>query len=187
MGEGRADQKCLPLLPETAPYSVASVPRGAIITYIDDERELIAPENFTPIINSEQTIVAAPYNAGKTFSHWSDGIKEISRTFTVSVEPKTFKAIYVNQTPRASVSVTKANARGLYKLDASRSADPEGETLRFSWSFPDGSRRSGPVVTKRFARPGIYRVVLTVRDRFGAMGGKILRIVVKTPGRAPKA
>ncbi len=184
VGEGLADQKCLPLLPKTASYSVTSVPRGAIVTYIDDERELIAPAVFEPIVGSQQTLVAAPFHAGKTFERWSDGVKDPARSFVVSDAPMSFQAIYVNQAPRASASVKKLTARrSLYQFDASRSIDPEGESLRFTWSFPDGSSRSGAVVTKRFTKAGTYRVVLTVRDRLGTIARKTLRLVVKSGSR----
>ncbi len=183
-GEGLVDNRCLPILPETAQYKVSSIPGGAIITYIDDERELIAPALFGPIVGSEQTIVASGVHAGRSFERWSDGLRSPARTFVVDSQPRTFQAIYVNRPPKAVARAQRLNKRGSFRFDASASSDPEGEPLRYVWSFPDGSSRAAARLSKRFARPGVYRVVLTVRDRLGTVGTRVLRVVVPA---APKA
>ena len=182
-GEGLVDNRCLPILPETAQYKVSSIPRGAIVTYIDDERELIAPAIFDPIVGSEQTIVASAVHAGKSFDRWSDGLRSPARTFVVESQPQTFQAIYVNRPPKAVARAQRLKKPGLFKFDASASSDPEGEPLRYVWSFPDGSSRTSAVLSKRFTRPGVYRVVLTVRDRLGTVGTRVIRVAVPTASR----
>lgn len=53
-------------------------------------------------------------------------------------------------------------------FDGSASTDADGTVDRFSWNFGDGSRGNGPRPAHRFARPGLYRVVLTVEgDQVG--------------------
>jgi PKD repeat protein len=67
-----------------------------------------------------------------------------------------------------------ANAGGPYsgtagvplELDGSASADPDGEPLTFSWELGDGASGSGSNLVHTYSNPGLYDVVLSVRDRF---------------------
>ncbi len=178
-GEGLADQRCLPLQPSTSTYSVSSRPTGASITYVDDEQEFIAPITLNPIVGSTQTIAAAPFHAGRTFDHWSDGVRAIARTFTVTESSRSLTAIFTNRPPLARASVRRAPGRAVYLLDASASHDPEGSSLRYEWQFSDGTRRSGAVVSKRFPKRGTYPVLLRVRDSLGTMGSQQIRVRVR--------
>jgi PKD repeat protein len=173
---GLIDQKCLPIPPLTTSYTFASRPPGAQIAYIDEDREVLAPYVAQPIVGSRQTISANIVSGGRTFSRWSDGETDPNRTFVTGTEPKTFTAEYQNLSPAVAVKLgtrktikgRAANARTI-QLDARASKDPEGEPLRFTWSFSDKKALRGARVTKSFRRSGSYRVTLTVRDRLGGV------------------
>ena len=52
-------------------------------------------------------------------------------------------------------------------FDASASSDPDGGLLRYDWDFGDGSRSDIVNPNKTYEQPGVYTVVLTVRDELG--------------------
>jgi chitodextrinase len=66
-------------------------------------------------------------------------------------------------------------------FDASRSHDPEGKGLTYSWDFGDGSRGEGKTLTHVFADDGTYSVTLTVKDRFGATDSITKFVEVRNP------
>lgn len=176
---GLIDQKCLPVPPRTADYTFASVPPGAPITYIDEEKEVLAPYVAKPIVGSRQTISAALSANGRSFSHWADGLRDHVRMFVVGPDAATFTALYVNAQPKARVGLVRTRVvKGrTVTFDASQSTDPEGEPLRFTWAFSDRKIMRGPVVKRTFRRSGPYRLTLVVRDRVGASA--VYRGVVK--------
>ncbi len=170
IGEGGLlDQKCRKVPPLTASYTFRSKPPGAAITYIDEEKEVLAPYVAQPIVGSKQTIRAAPISIGRSFVGWSDGVSDPVRAFTTGPEPMTLTAIYVNKVPKIMVKLVRGSSRvaRTVKLDASATTDPEGEPLRFLWTFSDRRRMRGPIVTRKFTRTGSYAVTLTVSDRLG--------------------
>jgi hypothetical protein len=151
-------------------FTFASKPPGAQITYIDEEKEVLAPYIAKPIVGSRQTISAALISNGRTFSRWADGSRDPVRTFVVSTDNAILTALYVNTPPKARVGLVRARAaKGrAITFDASQSVDPEGEPLRYTWSFSDRKVLRGPVVRRTFKRAGTYRVTLIVKDRLGA-------------------
>lgn len=168
--EGMIDQKCVPVPPRTSEYTFASVPPGALITYIDEDAEVLAPYVANPIVGSRQTISAAMVANGRTFSRWADGWRDPVRTFVTGPDRQTLTALYVNLPPKVAVGLVRARfVKGrTVRLDASRSQDPEGEPLRFTWKFSDRRVLRGPTVSRTFRRAGTYGVTLFVRDRLGA-------------------
>ena len=170
-GQGELiDQKCRPVPPLTVDYTFASSPPGATIAYIDEEKEVLAPYVAHPIVGSRQTISTATVWAGRTFTGWSDGVKDAARSFIVEAVPQVFTANYENRPPKVKVGLVRARAASSrsVRLSARGSIDPEGEPLRFSWRFSDGKLLRGPSITRQFRRSGRYTVTLTVSDRLGA-------------------
>lgn len=72
-----------------------------------------------------------------------------------------------NQPPRAHFSHSREWGSMTAEFDASRSADPDGGTARFSWDFRDGQTGQGATATHDYAAPGEYTVTLTVEDARG--------------------
>jgi glucose/arabinose dehydrogenase/PKD repeat protein len=174
------DQKCVVVRPQTVDYTFASSPVGATITYVDEGRDVLAPHIAKPVVNSYQTIVAAAEHLGRPFERWSDGITTRERFFVVGSEPQVFTAVYGNQPPLAAFKQPRVGKRmpAKVRFDARSSSDPDGDSLKFSWRFSDGTRASGPVVSKTFARRGRYRVILTVIDKGGMKSQKRFYVTV---------
>ncbi len=68
-------------------------------------------------------------------------------------------------TSRAAPSLART-----IELDASGSADPDGQVMRWDWYFSDGTAASGRLLRKTFAGGGTYDVTLVVRDNQGGVG-----------------
>jgi murein DD-endopeptidase MepM/ murein hydrolase activator NlpD len=52
-------------------------------------------------------------------------------------------------------------------LDGSRSWSRSGQIIRYEWTFGDGSRASGPSVTRMYGKPGTYSEILKITDDRG--------------------
>ncbi len=65
------------------------------------------------------------------------------------------------------------------QFDASRSFDPDGSIVSYSWNFGDGGTASGEKVTHMFNQTGNYIVTLTVEDDSGNKGFAIVVIQVR--------
>ena len=55
-------------------------------------------------------------------------------------------------------------AGGIISFDASASYDPDGDTVRYLWTFDDGSTATGPVANHQYYYSGTYSVNLLVSD-----------------------
>ena len=70
-------------------------------------------------------------------------------------------------------------------FDGSTSIDPDGGLLRYDWDFGDGTRAEIVNPTKAYESPGVYTVVLTVRDESGLPVGvhsdRIAAVVREAP------
>jgi PKD repeat protein len=52
----------------------------------------------------------------------------------------------------------------LINFDASDSYDPDGEVLSYTWHFGDGIKAEGVTAKHSYAKAGVYKVLLAVRD-----------------------
>lgn len=88
-----------------------------------------------------------------------------------------------NCPPEAAFSVTPVNpAPGVPAvLDASASADPDGDVVGHEWRFGDGATATGERVTHAFDEPGTYTASLTVTDEQGAQDTRNRTVVVRDP------
>jgi glucose/arabinose dehydrogenase/PKD repeat protein len=184
-GEGLEDQECVVLRPRTSAYTFDSIPRGAPIGYLDEDKEVLAPFVAQPIVGATQTIVAPLRYAGRTFVGWTDGSKDRVRSFVVARTDRYFTAVFDNLGPKALITSRatslgkRSRRRREIVLDASASLDPEGERLSYAWRFSDGGRARGSTIRKRFKRDGRYRVRLTATDVLGATSKAVKTIIVK--------
>jgi len=104
---------------------------------------------------------------------------------TVTITPP----VPPNLRPKAvlTASATCVTTNAPVHLSASGSADPDGTISAngFSWSFGDGELGTGIDIYHSYSRPGIYVVLLTVKDDRGATGSATETIYVNN--QPPKA
>ncbi len=76
--------------------------------------------------------------------------------------------------------------RAVY-FDGSGSSDPDGYIISYSWSFGDGSTKSGASVSHAFSAAGTYTVTLTVKDDRMATSSDTLIVTVEELPLEPEA
>jgi PKD repeat protein len=92
-----------------------------------------------------------------------------------------------NADPQARFAAAPDVAAGsALALDAAASSDPDGDPLRYSWDFGDGTRGGGARIAHVFPAAGPYTVTLTVDDGRGGRASAT-RAVTVTPGAAAGA
>jgi PKD repeat protein len=52
-------------------------------------------------------------------------------------------------------------------MNSAGTADPEGDTIRYAWTFGDGGTSTSANPSRTYATPGTYTVTLTVTDVWG--------------------
>ncbi|MCX5657889.1 MAG: PKD domain-containing protein, partial [Candidatus Omnitrophica bacterium] len=65
-------------------------------------------------------------------------------------------------------------------FDGSRSNDPDGDNLEYSWNFGDGISAEGARAMHIYTKPGAYNVTLTVKDSYGAISVDSFMATVNT-------
>ncbi len=91
-------------------------------------------------------------------------------TDSLGLSASTVHQVVVDELPTASVAVRTVHpaARVAVAFDGTRSRDPDGSIVAYSWSFGDRSAiASGAAPKHTYARPGTYAVRLTVIDGSG--------------------
>ena len=77
-------------------------------------------------------------------------------------------AVVVNSSPVPKINfqneVFIGGAYDFVTFDAGESFDPDNETVTCSWDFGDGEKAFGTKVSHKYAKAGIYRIKLTVKD-----------------------
>ncbi|NQS97667.1 MAG: PKD domain-containing protein [candidate division Zixibacteria bacterium] len=93
--------------------------------------------------------------------------------------------VWVNLSPVADAGLSIIAAPGeILTFDASESSDPDGEIVRYSWDFGDGSRAEGKTVTHAYKRAEHYSVSLRVEDNSGSpqnFGTDELEVWINSP------
>lgn len=79
---------------------------------------------------------------------------------------------------RIEVSGTQGPAPFQVNFSASRSADPEGGSLKYAWDFGDDVKAEGVNTSHVYERPGRYIATLTVTDGLGLAGATTVEINV---------
>ncbi|MEM2869719.1 MAG: PKD domain-containing protein [Thermoplasmata archaeon] len=152
-------------------------PDGTIVNYTWDFGD--GTGSFSPLVTH-------------VYSHKEKSAKLFIVTLTVTDDQGAFSRATINLTitpeippnirPRAVLTAapTTVFTNQLVRLSAAGSSDVDGTIPEdgYTWSFGDGELGSGLEVFHRYARPGIYVVLLTVRDNRGATGSATETIYV---------
>jgi PKD repeat protein/glucose/arabinose dehydrogenase len=184
--QGASTSASIQLDPQTVDLTFASNPTGlqlSVGTFTGG-----ASFTRTVIIGSTNSLTAPNQSLGGTsyvFSSWSDGGAQ-THTITAPSAPATYTATFnaVNSPP---IAVATANpTTGAIPLtfffDGSRSSDPDGDPLVYSWDLNgDGvfgeSTAATPIFT--YTKPGRINVRLRVTDSKGASATASLAIQPK--------
>lgn len=129
---------------------------------------------------------------GGASSAWFDG--EIDE---VAIYPRALSLAEVNEhysiigstnvDPQASFTSSSNGLEATF--DASASQDTDGNILKYSWAFGDGSSEESSTVgiTHTYAQPGTYTVKLTVSDDRGGNASTTNTITVQAVNQPPTA
>jgi PKD repeat protein len=100
------------------------------------------------------------------------------------VDEVRFTPVPPNRAPSAAFSAT---ADGLaVSVDASATADPDGDAVGYAWTFGDGATAVGKTASHAYAAGGTYTVTLTASD--GTLQSTASQQVTAVqPNRAPSA
>ena len=98
--------------------------------------------------------------------------------------------VMVNTKPNAVLAEVQKISVGKQEVfDASRSSDPDGDPIRYTWDFGDGVAKAGGVrETHIYNKGGKYEVKVTVDDGRGSSSiepcskdSKVIEVLVNTP------
>lgn len=68
-------------------------------------------------------------------------------------------------------------------LDGKRSWSAAGKVTRFEWTLTDGSTASGPIIQRRYPKPGVYSEILKVTGEDGAVGYDFAVVQIVDPAQ----
>jgi PKD repeat protein len=160
--------------PQTVALTFQSTPSGAQLTV--GTFTGTAPFTRTVIVNSATSMSAPNQTIGGTqytFSSWSDGGAQ-THTITAPASPATYTATFTaaNRPPTAVATATPTSGTIplTVQFDGSRSSDPDGDPLSYSWDLNgDGTLGDStlPSPTYTYQKPGRVTVKLVVSDGRG--------------------
>lgn len=156
-----------PPLETTFDASASSSPNGAIVSYDWD-------------FGDGET------GTGRVITHTFEekGVYEVTLMVTDSAGKKGARVVAVealNRVPIASFEADKfwVGINDPIWFDASESFDPDGEIVRYIWSFGDGATAEGVEVMHRYIQTNWEpTITLTVVDEDGATGSTSRRVMV---------
>ena len=152
-------------------------PDGSIVNYTWDFGDGTSAY-FTIVTHSFNILQNTSRNFTVTLTVTDDLGLSTNASQTVTITP----VVPPNIRPRAVLTAapTTVYTSQLVRLSAAGSADPDGTIPDdgYSWSFGDGELGAGLEVFHRYVKPGIYVVLLTVKDNLGSTGSATETIYV---------
>jgi PKD repeat protein len=126
--------------------------------------------------------------SGVEVTHAYTNVQNYSATLTVSDVPGGVsiahtEVIIYNRPPVADAAGPYyAAIDSVVNFDARASADPDGDSLIYVWSFGDSSAPylGGAVVSHVYSDSGNYQVVLQVQDNFGGLASDTTTAIIAT-------
>jgi PKD repeat protein len=95
--------------------------------------------------------------------------------------------ILVNHPPHAVPGMDVVTCQPTVTLDATDSADADGDPLNFVWSLGDGAVAEGGRVVHTYAEPGVYPVTVTVDDGTGLSNASAIAATTVSINQPPVA
>lgn len=96
--------------------------------------------------------------------------------------------VRVNAAPVAVSSQPKMSATGeTINFSATKSYDPDGEIVRYSWDFGDGNTSEGAEVNHQYSNPGTFEVKLVISDNsnvLNSVDSTFVPIIINAPPEA---
>ncbi len=90
---------------------------------------------------------------------------EVTDDFKYPATGIAFINVKVNNSPLPTINcITVASPKQKIIFDASQSRDLDGIIKEYNWIFGDGTKGSGKTFEKSFEKPGVYNVILSVKD-----------------------
>jgi PKD repeat protein len=130
--------------------------------------------------------VGSGQNVVHTYTKAGDYTATLTITSTAGDTDSTTSHITVslpnpeNHAPKAVIIATPISGQSplVVHFDASRSSDPDGDKLRFSWLFGDQSEETGTITTHTYTTPGLYTATLKVTDEHNSSSLTTVPIMV---------
>jgi parallel beta-helix repeat protein len=122
-----------------------------------------------------------PTNAEDALEDWDgDGFTNLDE-FLSGTDPLDFTSFPgINLPPIADAGENQTVKIGeLVILNASKSNDPDGRIINFTWNFNDGNLSYGIETTYKFENKGTYHIVLTVMDNRGNISLDTVTVIVE--------
>jgi PKD repeat protein len=147
---------------------------------VDEAISFDAAESYDPdgtIVDYSWDFGDGTTGNGITVSHAysDDGLYLVTLTVTdndgAAASAQATKTV-LNRQPVASFTETAetVDTDEAIFFDASKSSDPDGTIVDYSWDFGDGTTGTGVSAQHDYSEDGIYTVILTVTDDDGATG-----------------
>ncbi len=85
-----------------------------------------------------------------------------------------------NARPRPQIDLEQLDDCNTFLFNGLRTVDPEGDALKFTWNFGDGTSEKGVPVTHRYESPGRYKASVIIESDSGLINNSaIKRFTVK--------
>ena len=139
------------------------------------------PIPYQVIVNGLKWVEGRQYNYtdnyGTVLSHVPKGNTHVDIYFRTNNQARPFASFI------ADTSISNIN--NLIKFDATASYDIDGEITAYIWDFGDGNNSGGVVNTHIWTVPGVYTVILTVRDNDFLIDQAFLNITIVQGSNIP--
>jgi len=139
------------------------------------------PVPYQVIVNGLKWFEGRQYNYtnnyGVVLSHVPSGLTHVDIYFKTNDNNKPYAQFTADK--------TITNIDTLINFNASKSGDIDGEIIAYIWDFGDGSNSGGVLNAHSYSEPGIYGVILTVRDNDFLIDQAFMNITVVKGSNRP--